>query len=161
SQIPKPKPQTTLNPQIPIGTSTGQEDRAPGSASGRCDSGIVCDLDLGVCDFEPKVSDFGLARVLDQERAQSRTGEIVCTPACMAPEQAGGPAGEVGPAADIYALGAILYEALTGRPPFMAAAVLDTLEQVRTLDPVPPRRLQPGVPRDLDTICMKCLQKAP
>lgn len=109
----------------------------------------------------PKISDFGLARLLDEEGAQTQTGEILGTPSYMAPEQASGQARAVGPAADVYSLGTILYEALTGRPPFKAATLLDTLEQVRTQEPVPPSRLQPKVPRDLETICLKCLDKRP
>jgi WD40 repeat protein/serine/threonine protein kinase len=111
----------------------------------------------------PKITDFGLAKLLDpdQEAAQTRTGDVVGTPAYMAPEQAIGQVRDVGTAADIYALGALLYEALTGRPPFKGATLLDTLEQVRTQEPVVPSRLQPKVPRDLDTICLKCLEKAP
>jgi serine/threonine protein kinase/Tfp pilus assembly protein PilF len=121
--------------------------------------------------FEPKITDFGLARLLDRDARDSATGYPtegpVGTPPYMAPEQAGGPGGDyakVGPgrcATDVYALGAILYETLTGRPPFIAATVLETLEQVRALDPVPPRRLQPAVPRDLETICLACLRKEP
>src|SRR5262249_46891508 len=83
------------------------------------------------------------------------------TPGYMAPEQAGGQSKEAGPAADIYALGVILYEALVGRPPFRGETVLDTLEQVRSREPVPPRRLRPRVPGDLGAVCLKCLHKEP
>jgi WD40 repeat protein/serine/threonine protein kinase len=107
---------------------------------------------------QPKITDFGLAKQLDAGNSLTASGFIAGTPSYMAPEQtqAGGP---VGPAADIYALGVILYEMLVGRPPFVAAAVLETLAQVQGMEPVPPRRLQPGVPRDLETICLKCLEK--
>ena len=109
----------------------------------------------------PKVADFGLARRIDTDTGQTRSGMILGTPDYMAPEQAAGRNKEVGPPADVYALGAILYESLTGRAPFKGIGLLETLEQVRSMDPVPPRRLQPGVPRDLETICLKCLQKDP
>jgi tetratricopeptide (TPR) repeat protein len=107
---------------------------------------------------QPKITDFGLAKKLD-EVGQTVSGQIMGTPPYMAPEQATGILSQVGPATDVYALAAILYELLTGRPPFKAASVWETLDQVRSQDPVPPRRLQPKVPRDLETICLKGLMK--
>jgi tRNA A-37 threonylcarbamoyl transferase component Bud32 len=109
-------------------------------------------------DGTPKITDFGLAKKLDQESGQTRSGAIVGTPSYMAPEQAGGKKA-VGPAADVYALGAILYECLTGRPPFRAATALDTVLQVVSQEPVSPAQLNAKTPRDLKTICLKCLQK--
>jgi tetratricopeptide (TPR) repeat protein len=114
-----------------------------------------------ISEFIPKVADFGLAKRLDQDSGQTRTGALVGTPSYMAPEQAVGKNQEIGPATDVYALGALLYALLTGRPPFQAATVLETLEQVRLQEPVRPTQLQPKVPRDLETICLKCLQKEP
>jgi hypothetical protein len=111
-------------------------------------------------DGTPKVTDFGLAKKLDAA-GQTQSGAVLGTPSYMAPEQAASKGREVGPAADVYALGAILYECLTGRPPFKAATVLDTLRQVLSEDPVPPRQLQSKAPRDLETICLKCLHKDP
>ena len=116
---------------------------------------------LLTADGTPKVSDFGLARRVDGGPGLTRTGAAVGTPSYMAPEQARGDAKAVGPAADVYALGAVLYECLTGRPPFKAESALETLQQVLTLDPVPPSRLNARVPRDLETICLKCLEKEP
>ncbi len=112
-------------------------------------------------DGSPKISDFGLAKQLDSATAHTQTGAILGTPSYMAPEQASSGEMAVGPAADVYALGAILYETLTGRPPFRGPTVLDTLAQVREREPVPPRQLQPTVPHDLQTICLKCLHKEP
>src|SRR5262249_54728689 len=108
-----------------------------------------------------KITDFGLAKHLDDDSGQTRSGSVMGTPNYMAPEQALGRIDAIGPATDVYALGAILYEELTGRPPFLGATVLETLDQVKRRDPVPPSRLQPKVPRDLETICLKCLEKAP
>jgi serine/threonine protein kinase len=109
---------------------------------------------------EPKITDFGLAKKLDGGDGRTKTGAVMGTPSYMAPEQAEGRK-DVGPAADVYALGAILYECLTGRPPFRAATALDTILQVVSDEPVPPRRLNSKVPRDLEVICTHCLQKAP
>jgi tetratricopeptide (TPR) repeat protein len=112
-------------------------------------------------DGTPKVTDFGLAKLLDSGVGHTDSGAVVGTAGYMAPEQAGGHSREVGPAADTYALGAILYELLTGRPPFVGANFFETLVQVCETAPVPPRRLQPTVPRDLETVCLKCLEKEP
>jgi WD40 repeat protein len=122
----------------------------------------------------PKIADFGLAKRVEvdpeatsgpaghrRDGDRTRTGAVVGTPSYMAPEQARGDVRRVGPAADVYALGAILYRVLTGRPPFQAATVMDTLWQVIEQDPVAPSQLQPGLPRDLETIALKCLQKDP
>jgi serine/threonine protein kinase len=115
---------------------------------------------LLAADGTPKVIDFGLAKKLDA-RGVTLPGSVMGTPSYMAPEQAGGAGQELGPAVDVYALGAILYECLTGRPPFRAATVLDTMRQVVSEEPVPPRQLNAQVPRDLETVCLKCLQKEP
>ncbi|HYH64857.1 MAG TPA: serine/threonine-protein kinase, partial [Urbifossiella sp.] len=116
---------------------------------------------LLAADGAPKVSDFGLARRLEGEEGLTRTGAVIGTPSYMAPEQAEGAGGAIGPHTDVYALGAVLYECLTGRPPFRAESDLVTLYQVVTQEPVPPSRLNPNVPRDLETVCLKCLHKEP
>jgi WD40 repeat protein len=109
---------------------------------------------------QPKITDFGLARRLDGHTRLTLTGTVVGTPSYMAPEQAD-PKRRIGPTADVWALGAILYECLTGRPPFVGESPTQTMLQVLYSDPIPPRRLQPGVPRDLELICLKCLEKDP
>lgn len=108
-----------------------------------------------------KITDFGLARYLAEDAGQIRPGEIAGTPSYMAPEQAHGRTAEIGPVSDVYALGAILYEMLTGRPPFKEATPQKTLEKVRTAAVIPVRQLQPGVPRDLEAIVHRCLEKDP
>ena len=112
-------------------------------------------------DGVPKITDFGLARRTDEDSGETKTGAVMGTPSYMAPEQASGLAHEAGPAADVYAMGAILYECLTGRPPFQAKTVAETLEQVRTRNPAEPSRVDPAISIDLDTICMTCLRKEP
>jgi tetratricopeptide (TPR) repeat protein len=114
----------------------------------------------GMENMVPKITDFGLAKKLD-DPAHTRSGALIGTPSYMAPEQAEGRTSAIGPTTDVYALAAILYELLTGRPPFWGATLLDTLDQVRTREPVRPRDLQPKVSRDLETICLKGLRKEP
>ncbi|HYV40149.1 MAG TPA: protein kinase, partial [Gemmataceae bacterium] len=111
----------------------------------------------------PKIADFGVAKRLDKQSMHTATGAVLGTPNYMAPEQAWGSDKRrpIGAPADVYALGAILYEMITGRPPFLGETPLDTLQQVVMQDPVAPTRLQPKVPKDLETICLKCLQKEP
>jgi serine/threonine-protein kinase len=111
---------------------------------------------------EPHITDFGLAKRLGPDSSgQTRTGAVLGTPSYMSPEQAQGKSSELGPACDIYSLGAILYELVTGRPPFRAESPLDTVMQVIDHQPVPPRLLNPKIDHSLETICLKCLEKDP
>jgi serine/threonine protein kinase len=112
-------------------------------------------------DGVPKITDFGLAKLLEREEGLTRAGEIMGTPSYMAPEQVAGLSDQVTSATDVYALGAILYEALTGRPPFKGTTPLSTLEQVARQEPLAPGKLQRHLPRDIETICLKCLEKEP
>jgi serine/threonine protein kinase len=111
--------------------------------------------------FTPKIADFGLAKFLDGDTLQTASGATMGTPSYMAPEQAEGKGAAVGRQTDVYGLGAILYELLTGRPPFRTDSPLQTLKQVAEADPARPRLLNPAVPRDLETVCLKSLQKEP
>ena len=140
------------NDQFPM---TEQEDEVPHPLGTR-------KVDIGNWSLViPTITDFGLAKLLDGDSGQTRSGAVLGTPSYMAPEQAAGLTHKIGPACDIYALGAILYELLTGRPPFRAATILETLEQVRRQEPTPPRQLNRSAPRNLETICLKCLHKEP
>lgn len=108
-----------------------------------------------------RLTDFGLAKKLDGSSDFTLTGEMLGSPNYLSPEQAEGRHTSVGPPSDIYGVGALLYELLTGRPPFLAASLADTLLRIRDTEPLPPSSLNPGIPRDLDTIVLKCLEKAP
>jgi WD40 repeat protein/predicted Ser/Thr protein kinase len=110
---------------------------------------------------QPRVTDFGLAKLVNQDTELTVTGQVLGSPNYMPPEQAAGKFSDSTPQADVYSLGAILYELLTGRPPFQGETLPSILAQVQNSEPVPPRRLNPGTPTDLQTICLKCLQKEP
>ena len=129
-------------------------EAATGSPTQDAVSGLTADCCV-------KVADFGLARRINSTKDLTRTGMLMGTPTYMAPEQTNDSSIHVTPATDVHALGAILYEMLTGRPPFLGAGTVETLLTLVITEAVPPRRLNPGVPRDLETICLKCLQKAP
>jgi serine/threonine-protein kinase len=141
-----------LKPANILLTFSGRSQTGAGEAA----PAPLCERPLN--EFTPKITDFGLAKRVGQGASLTASGQIVGTPSYMAPEQAVSRR-EVGPAADVYALGAILYELLTGRPPFQAATPLDTVLQVVSDEPVPPSHVRPQVPRDLETICLKCLEK--
>lgn len=117
------------------------------------------DAKTSLANLYPKISDFGLAKWLNHDSQHTNSGEVIGTPCYMSPEQASGQSKHIGPSADIYSLGAILYELLTGRPPFHGVTPIDTVVQVMSVDPVSPRVLVAGIPKDLETITLKCLEK--
>jgi len=128
--------------------------------------GQASDAEAGsvATDLEPaalRIADFGLAKIDAEEIEQTRSGMVLGTPAYMAPEQAEGGRAEIGVGSDIYALGAILYQLLTGRTAFRGETLLETLQAVRKEEPLPPRKLCREVPHDLEAICLKCLEKSP
>ncbi len=150
------KPANILLAPLQDGSGSGNREKSRASGS-------TLNLERGSrsAEFFPKIADFGLVKRVDDESGQTQTGTILGTPSYMAPEQATGQIHAIGPGVDIYALGTILYELLTGRPPFRATNPIDTIRQVIDQEPVPPRQLEPHVPLDLETICLKCLEKAP
>src|SRR5207249_4327064 len=147
------KPANILLQKSEVRSQKSEPNRSQSSSSDLCP--LISDL----C---PKITDFSLAKRLDGDStAWTRDGDVLGTASYMAPEQAAGRVSTIGPAVDIYALGAILYELLTGRPPFLADSWNQTVQQVLLDEPLPPWQLQPSVPRDLETVCLKCLEKEP
>src|SRR5262249_1268739 len=139
---------------VPLNTGLVQN---PLLENGTATPAAAPEVGFSLAAYEPKITDFGLAKRLDSDVGHTATGQIMGTASYMAPEQPQG--GRVGQATDVYALGATFYDLLTGRPPFQGTTMLDTLVKVRTQDPVPPTQLQPDLPRDIETICLKCLEK--
>jgi predicted Ser/Thr protein kinase len=127
------------------------------ATTGPCQESEITNLQAAI----PRLTDFGLAKLAEDVTKQTRTGTVLGTLAYMAPEQANGRAALIGPPTDVYALGAVLYECLTGRPAFQGTTEADTLRQLLADEPVSPRHLRQDVPRDLETICLKCLVKEP
>jgi serine/threonine protein kinase len=156
------KPANILLQKLTTETPRHREDRkeeeragpSPSFSSSRC-------LGVSVVSFIPKITDFGLAKRLAEDKAGTTTGTILGTPSYMSPEQAAGRVHEIGAPTDVYALGALLYEMLTGQPPFQGETVTAVLKRVESEEPAPPSRLCPKLPRDLETICLKCLEKPP
>ena len=140
--------------------SRGSGSSGSGQDSGSVGAGRISAGDSDA-EFIPRVADFGLARLLDQPIEYTVSGAPIGSPPYMSPEQARGQVRALGPATDVYGLGAILYVLLTGRPPFRGETTAETIRQVLNDEPVPPRRLRQGLPRDLETICLTCLQKEP
>jgi serine/threonine protein kinase len=138
-----------------------RERRAESSEPARIGSARPGGSPLSALGSRPRITDFGLAKRMTAEAGPTTTGQILGTPSYMPPEQASGRLDEVGPASDVYGLGAVLYTLVTGRPPFQSANPLDTLRQVREAEPAAPRLLNAGIDRDLETIILKCLAKEP
>jgi hypothetical protein len=133
----------------------------PNSKSEKAGGDSTPDFGFRISDFDPKISDFGLAKLLESDPGLTKSGMVMGTPSYMAPEQTQGRIRDVGTHTDIYALGTILYEMLTGRPPFKAESVLETMEMVGLYEPTPPSHLCSKLPRDLETICLKAMAKDP
>jgi serine/threonine protein kinase len=143
------------------GTEKGRQGDDEGSLSPCLPVSLSDPLSVSLSDSTPMLTDFGLAKRVRSESSLTHTGAIIGTPSYMAPEQASGKASQLTPSADVYSLGAILYELLTGRPPFKADTALETLLQVVNQEPVPLQDVNPAVARDLETICLKAIAKEP